>query len=89
MEETRDSLRSWFVYILRCNDGSLYTGISNDVEARVKRHNEGKGSKYIRAKRPATLVYTQEFTTKSEALRREIEIKALSRNDKQQLVGKT
>jgi putative endonuclease len=78
----------WFVYILKCSDGSLYTGISNDVQARLKQHNSGKGSKYIRAKRPAVLVYTLEFETKSQALRREAEIKRLSRDQKIELVGK-
>jgi predicted GIY-YIG superfamily endonuclease len=78
----------WFVYILECSDGSFYTGISNDVAARLKQHNEGKGSKYIRSKRPAALIYSEELDTKSQALKREAEIKGLTRNEKEQLVRK-
>jgi putative endonuclease len=77
----------WFVYILKCSDGSLYTGISNDVPARLKQHNAGKGSKYIRSKRPVTLVRSEEFETKSQALKREAEIKNLTRDEKLELVG--
>jgi putative endonuclease len=80
---------AWFIYILQCSDGSFYTGISNNVQARLKQHNNGKGSKYIRSKRPAVLIYTEKVDTKSQALKREIEIKGLSRDEKEQLVKNT
>ena len=76
----------WHVYILRCNDGSLYTGITNDLQKRVDSHNDGNGSKYIRSRRPVKLVYKEQFSTKSEALKREIEIKNFSRESKKRLI---
>ncbi len=76
----------WFVYILKCSDGSYYTGITNDLEKRLATHESGKGSKYVRAKLPFTLVHTEEFATKSEAARREFEVKKLTRTQKQTLI---
>ena len=76
----------WHVYILKCSDSSLYTGISANVIARVLTHNKGKGSKYTRSRKPVELIYTEEFKTRSEALRREIEIKKLSAKNKNRLV---
>ena len=70
------------IYILKCSDGSLYTGITNDIENRMKMHQSGKGSKYVRAHMPFELVYSEEVETKSEALKREIEIKKMSRSQK-------
>jgi len=76
----------WYVYILRCKDDSFYTGISVDVEKRVKRHNSPKGAKYTRTRRPVELLYTEKFNTKIEAIKREIEIKRFSRENKRRLI---
>jgi predicted GIY-YIG superfamily endonuclease len=78
---------AWFVYVVRCGDGSLYTGISKDVEARVAVHNEGKGARYTRGRRPVTLLYVERRRTRSTALRRELALKALSRAEKWALVA--
>jgi putative endonuclease len=78
----------WFLYILECSDDSFYTGISNNIEKRIKEHNSGKGSKYARAKLPVALIYSETFDSKSQALKREIEVKRLTRIQKEQLVGK-
>ena len=83
------SMPWWFVYVVRCRDGSLYTGISTDVPARVATHN-GSGSggaRYTRARRPVKLLYTERKRSRSTALRREAAIKALSRAQKLQLVA--
>lgn len=77
----------WFVYVVRCGDGSLYTGISNDVEARVAAHNQGRGARYTRGRRPVTLVYAERRRSRSTALKRELAIKALSRAMKLALVA--
>jgi predicted GIY-YIG superfamily endonuclease len=79
--------KSWFVYIVRCSDNSLYTGIAIDVEARVTRHNKGKGAKYTRSRSPVELVYTERLNQKGDALRREIVIKKLSSQQKRKLVS--
>lgn len=77
----------WHVYIVKCKDESLYTGISNNVDNRIKKHNLGKGSKSIvKSKRPVELVYLETFKNRSEASIRESEIKKLSRKDKKKLV---
>ncbi len=75
------------VYIVQCADNSLYTGITNDVEARVAQHNLGKGAKYTRSRSPVRLVYTECADNKGEALRREIQIKKLSPQQKRNLVA--
>lgn len=72
----------WFVYILLCKDNSLYTGSTNDVQKRFENHKSGKGGKYTRSHKPLKLVYREEFNSKSEALKREIEIKSWSREKK-------
>lgn len=74
------------VYILRCADGSLYTGIARDTRKRLEQHNSGKGAKYTRSRRPVELVYAEPALDKSAALRREIEIKRLSHTEKQTLI---
>jgi putative endonuclease len=74
------------VYILECNDGTLYTGWTNDIDKRLKAHNEGKGAKYTRGRRPLKLVYIENLESKSEALMRENKIKAMTRNEKKQLI---
>lgn len=77
---------SWKVYILRCGDGSLYTGIAMDVQHRFEMHSAGKGAKYTRGRGPLELVYTEECGTHSDALRRELAIKALPREEKLKLI---
>lgn len=75
----------WFVYILQCEDGSLYTGVTNDLEKRFASHVSGKGGKYTRSHKPVKIVYQQQVDTKAEALKREFEIKRLSREKKSEL----
>lgn len=77
---------SYYVYMLRCCDGSLYTGYTDDPERRVKVHNAGKGGKYTRSHLPVELVYQEEFADKSAAMRREWEIKQLTRAEKLNLL---
>lgn len=76
------------MYILSCNDGSLYTGWTTDLENRVKSHNSGKGAKYTRSRLPVKLMYYEEFSDKSHALKRESEIKKLTHNQKLDLIKK-
>ncbi len=80
-------MAAWFVYVVGCRDGSLYTGISTDVDARVARHNTGAGARYTRSRRPVRLLYVERKRSRSNALRREAAIKALSRARKIELVG--
>lgn len=75
-----------YVYILMCKDNTLYTGWTTSLERRVKVHNEGKGAKYTRGRLPVELVYFEEFSTKSEALKRECEIKKMKREEKNLLI---
>ena len=75
-----------YTYILKCKDGSLYTGWTNDLEQRVAAHNTGKGAKYTKARRPVELVYFEEFETKEQAMKREYAIKQMARKDKLELV---
>ena len=77
---------SWAVYILECSDGSFYTGISNNVEARINTHNASKGAKYTKSRLPVTLVFQENTFNKSESLRRDIEIKKLTRKKKRELI---
>jgi putative endonuclease len=77
-----------YVYILECADGTLYTGWTNDLEKRLKSHNEGKGSKYTRARLPVKVVYTEVYETPSEARSREVKIKQLTRAQKLELIEK-
>lgn len=76
-----------FVYILRCADGTLYTGWTTDVEKRVETHNSGNGAKYTRARRPVELVYVEEYDDKIEAQHRERAIKKLTRTKKEELIN--
>lgn len=78
--------KSWYLYILRCGDGSLYTGITVDVAKRLQAHRCGKGAKYTRGRGPLELVYREACPDHSAALRRELEIKALSREEKEKLL---
>lgn len=77
---------SHHVYIVECADGSLYTGYTTDVERRVDEHNAGEGAKYTRGRTPVSLVYTERFETRSDAMSREYAIKRLSRREKERLV---
>ncbi len=76
----------WYVYILRCGDGTLYTGITDDVDRRLAVHRSGKGAKYTRGRGPLEVVYIQKVPDKSAALKREIAIKKLTRQEKEQLI---
>lgn len=76
-----------YVYILKCSDDTLYTGWTNNLEHRIKVHNDGKGAKYTKSRRPVQLVYYEQFDTKQEAMRREFEIKHLSRKEKEKLLN--
>ena len=77
-------MKAW-VYILRCSDGTLYTGWTNNMEKRIAAHNKGTGSKYTRGRIPEELIFKEEFETKEEAMSREAEIKSLKREKKQMI----
>lgn len=79
----------FFIYILSCSDGSLYTGYTNDIEKRIETHRKGLGSKYVRAHLPCSLIYSESFVTKSEAMKREKEIKSWEREKKIRTLGLT
>ena len=81
-------MKRWFVYILRCCDGTLYTGSTDDVSRRVAVHNSGKGAKYTRGRTPVEVVYAEECESYSAALKREYAIKQLSRQEKLELIKK-
>ena len=76
-----------YTYILRCKDGTLYTGWTKDLNRRVKEHNAGKGAKYTKARRPVKLVYCEEFSTRTEAMKRECAIKRMRREEKERLIA--
>lgn len=79
---------SWFVYILRCADGTFYTGVTTDVERRVQTHNESPtGAKYTKARRPVVLVWSEPAADRSTAQKREAAIKQLSRTEKELLIN--
>ena len=80
---------SWYVYMVRCRDNSLYTGSTNDLSRRIQVHNSGKGAKYTKSRLPVTLVYREECPDKSTALKRECEIKRLTKVKKEQLAAET
>lgn len=73
-------------YVLECNDGSYYAGYTNNLERRLRLHNEGKGAKYTRAKRPVRCIYFEQYTTKREAMQMEYHFKQLSRKAKEQYI---
>ncbi len=78
---------AWYVYMLRCGDGSLYTGCTDDVQRRLAVHSSGKGAKYTRSRLPVELVYREELPDKSAALRREAAVKRLTRSEKLKLLN--
>lgn len=75
----------WYLYILRCGDGTFYTGITTDIERRLKMHQTGKGTKYTRGRGPLTLMHLEKCNSHSQALSREAEIKAMRRKEKEGL----
>ncbi len=75
-----------WVYVVRCDDGSLYTGYTTDIDRRVREHNDGNGAKYTRGRAPVELVHRERYDTRGKALRREHEIKSLSRPAKERLI---
>ncbi|WP_297630817.1 GIY-YIG nuclease family protein [uncultured Clostridium sp.] len=77
-----------YVYIVKCKDNTLYTGWTNNLEQRIKAHNEGKGAKYTKGRGPLELVYFEEFEEKVKAMKREYEIKKMNRNSKDKLINK-
>ena len=77
--------KTWYLYILRCGDDTLYTGITTDVQRRLADHRAGKGAKYTRGRAPLELVYEEKCGTHSDALRREYAVKALPRTEKEKL----
>ena len=76
-----------YTYIVKCSDGTLYTGWTNDLEKRIQSHNEGKGAKYTKTRTPVTLVYYETFPTKQEAMKREYAIKQMRRKEKEKLIA--
>lgn len=77
-----------YVYILECSDKTYYTGWTKDLEKRINTHNNGKGAKYTRGRRPVKLIYFENFNDKIEAMKREYEIKQMSRKEKEKLISK-
>ena len=77
-----------YTYVVKCSDGTYYTGWTNNLEKRIRVHNEGKGAKYTRSRGPVELVYYEEFESKEEAMSREARIKRLTRKEKEQLIGR-
>lgn len=75
-----------YTYMVKCRDGTLYTGWTNNLEKRLTDHNAGKGAKYTKSRRPVELVYYESYETKEEAMRREYAIKRMSRKEKLQLI---
>ena len=79
--------RYHYIYILRCADGTLYTGYTTDLDAREEAHNAGRGAKYTRGRRPVKLVYSERFRSQAKAFKREYALKQLSRADKEALIS--
>ena len=77
----------WQLYILRCGDGTFYTGITNNLERRLKAHNDGKGARYTRTRRPVAVIYQETLKSRTKALVRECAVKALPRKGKEALVS--
>jgi len=81
------SSEPWFIYIAKCSDNTLYIGISNDVAKRINKHNSGKGAQYTKGRTPIKLLYQEEHLNKSEARKREIQLKGWSRKKKERLMN--
>ena len=85
----KNTVKAWWVYLLRCNDNSLYAGVTTDIKRRINEHNTSKlGAKYTRARRPVSLAYLEQVANKSIACKREYELRQLSKHKKEQLVDK-
>lgn len=84
----RCAVDNWFVYMVECADGTLYTGITTDLDRRMEQHNSGTGAKYTRSRGPVRLVYHESAASHSEALKREYAIKQLPRGEKLRLIAK-
>ncbi|MGD8484951.1 MAG: GIY-YIG nuclease family protein [Thioalkalispiraceae bacterium] len=85
---TRDKQQTWFIYILECNDQTFYTGVTTDLQRRLREHNSGKlGARYTAARRPVQLVYHETAASRSAAQQREYQIRTLPRSEKQRLVA--
>ncbi|MDQ6958810.1 MAG: GIY-YIG nuclease family protein [Mariprofundaceae bacterium] len=82
-----DSETTWFLYLIRCKDGALYTGITTDVDRRFAEHQSGKGAKYLRGKASLTLAFQQKIGSRSAALKAEASIKKLSKADKETIIN--
>jgi len=86
LEKAEESSEPWQLYILLCADGSFYTGVTKDIERRLAQHNAGKGARYTRTRTPVLLAYQETCESRSHALVRECNVKALSRKEKENLV---
>lgn len=87
MEIVKDEEQIWYLYILRCGDNTLYTGITVDVEKRFAAHSAGRGAKYTRGRGPLELVYRERCGTHSDALKREWIVKSMNRHQKEKMIG--
>ncbi len=85
-KSARQPVKSWYLYIIKCCDGTLYTGITNDLGRRIEQHNAGKASKYTRFRVPVRLIYKEACRGKPGALRKELRIKGLSRKEKEEYI---
>ncbi len=83
-----DKNTQWVVYVLKCADDTLYTGITNNLEKRLEAHRNGTGAKYTRGRTPLKLIYTENHENRAEASKREHAVKSLSREEKEKLIGK-
>jgi predicted GIY-YIG superfamily endonuclease len=83
---TETTNKAWFLYLVQCADGSLYTGITNNVSRRCKQHNAGTASRYTRSRLPVELIYQELHSSRSVALKRELAIKSMSRQEKESLI---
>lgn len=82
-----NSRKKWFLYILKCRDGTLYTGITNDIQRRLRMHNDGSASRYTRSRLPVKLVYQEPCRNRSDALRKEWALKRLPKREKEDHIG--
>jgi len=79
--------KTWFLYIVECSDKTLYTGITNNLDKRISQHNNGSGAKYTKGRSPVKLLYTESFNNRSEASKREYQIKQLTKKEKHKLIN--
>ncbi len=86
-KKPRTKKEIWFLYILECNDGSFYTGITKDIDRRLKAHKDGRGASYTRMHRPVEFIYQEKLFSRTQALVREFAVKALTRKQKEKLVN--